>query len=91
MTTPITESSSVPRTVELDPLAGVIRDNLKDLRDGWFWFVLLGMVLIVLGFGVLSYTGLVWATVATTLVFGCFMVVSGIVYLLRGRAPPPPI
>jgi uncharacterized membrane protein HdeD (DUF308 family) len=64
------------------PMAGVIQENLKALRDSWFWFVLLGIGLIVLGLAVLSYTGMVVATVATAVVFGCFMVVGGIFYIV---------
>ena len=64
------------------PMAAVIQENLKDLRDSWFWFLLLGIVLILLGLVVLSYTGMVWATVATAFVFGCFMVVGGIFYIV---------
>jgi uncharacterized membrane protein HdeD (DUF308 family) len=64
------------------PAVGIIKENLKDLRDSWFWIVLLGGALIVLGLALMSYTGMVWATVAATLVFGCFMVASGIAYLV---------
>src|SRR5205823_321755 len=60
----------------------VIQENLKDLRDSWFWFLLLGVALIVLGLAVLSYTGMVWASILTAVVFGCFMVVGGVVYIV---------
>jgi uncharacterized membrane protein HdeD (DUF308 family) len=64
------------------PMAGIIQENLKALRDSWFWFLLLGVGLMVLGAAVLSYTGMVWATLATAFVFGCFMVVGGIFYIV---------
>jgi uncharacterized membrane protein HdeD (DUF308 family) len=63
-------------------MAFVIQENRKALRDSWFWFVLLGIGLIVLGLAILSYTGMVWATVATALFFGCFMAVAGIFYIV---------
>jgi len=63
-------------------LAGVLRENLQELHDRWVWFVFLGVALMVLGFGVLTYTGMVWATLATALVFGCFMVVGGVTYMI---------
>jgi uncharacterized membrane protein HdeD (DUF308 family) len=63
-------------------LAGVLQEDLRELRDRWFWFVLLGIGLMVLGFGVLTYTGMVWATLVTALIFGCFMVAGGIVYIV---------
>jgi uncharacterized membrane protein HdeD (DUF308 family) len=63
-------------------MAFVIQENLKALRDSWLWFVLLGVGLIVLGLAILSYTGMVWATVATAVVFGCFMAVAGIFYIV---------
>jgi uncharacterized membrane protein HdeD (DUF308 family) len=63
-------------------MAGVIQENLKALRDSWFWFVLLGIGLIVLGLVALTYTGMVWATVASAVFFGCFMAVAGIFYIV---------
>jgi uncharacterized membrane protein HdeD (DUF308 family) len=63
-------------------MARLIQEDVKDLHDSWFWFLLLGVVLIVLGLVVLSYTGMVWASIATAIVFGCFMVVGGIVYIV---------
>jgi uncharacterized membrane protein HdeD (DUF308 family) len=64
------------------PVAGLIQENVKALRDSWFWFVLLGVGLVVLGLAVLSYTGMVWASLATAFVFGCFMLAGGIVYIV---------
>src|SRR5262249_55797352 len=64
------------------PMAQVVQENLKALRDSWFWFVLLGALLIVLGFVVLSYDWLVWATLVTAVVFGYFMVIGGIFYIV---------
>jgi uncharacterized membrane protein HdeD (DUF308 family) len=63
-------------------MAGLIQDNLKALRDSWFWFLLLGVGLVVLGLVVLSYTGMVWASLATAFVFGCFMLVGGFFYIV---------
>ena len=36
------------------PMASVIQEDLKGIRDSWFWFVLLGAALILLGIMALS-------------------------------------
>lgn len=64
------------------PQAGFFQEDLKELRDRWLRFVVLGIVLMVLGFAVMSYTGMVWATLASVLVFGCFMIVGGVAYIV---------
>jgi uncharacterized membrane protein HdeD (DUF308 family) len=64
------------------PGARVIQENLRDLRDSWFWFLLLGIGLVVLGLVLLSYTGMVWGTLATAVVFGIFMLAGGIFYIV---------
>jgi uncharacterized membrane protein HdeD (DUF308 family) len=64
------------------PVVGVIREDLEQLRASWCWFVTLGSFLMLLGIGALTYTGMVWATVATALVFGCFMVAAGVLYIV---------
>jgi uncharacterized membrane protein HdeD (DUF308 family) len=64
------------------PVSGFIQENLKALRASWFWFVFLGAGLLLLGLAVLSYTGLVYASLATAIVFGCFMLVGGGFYIV---------
>jgi uncharacterized membrane protein HdeD (DUF308 family) len=63
-------------------MAEVIHENIKALRDSWFWFVLLGVGLIILGVAILGYTELEEATRLTVLVYGYFMMVGGIVYIV---------
>jgi uncharacterized membrane protein HdeD (DUF308 family) len=82
MSTQTPAPPSAPFSRGIFSLGGVLQENLQELHDRWFWFVLLGVVLLVLGFGVLSYTGMVWATLATAVVFGCFMVAGGIFYIV---------
>ncbi len=62
-------------TYERPPVAEV-RDAFSALRGNWFWFVLLGVGLIVLGFVLL---GSPWiATLATAVVIGALLIVSGV-------------
>jgi uncharacterized membrane protein HdeD (DUF308 family) len=62
-------------TYERPPVAE-LRHALTALRGNWFWFVLLGVALIVLGFVAL---GSLWiATLATTVVIGVLLIVSGV-------------
>jgi uncharacterized membrane protein HdeD (DUF308 family) len=85
MSEPVTQappSNSAPPFGGPFPMARVIQENLKDLRDSWFWFVLLGIGLVVLGLAVLTYTGMVWATLATALVLGIFMMAGGLVFIV---------
>lgn len=62
------------------PLARAIRENLREVRASWFWFVLLGAALVLLGLAALSYS--VIATLATALVFGYFLLAGGVLYLV---------
>jgi uncharacterized membrane protein HdeD (DUF308 family) len=62
------------------PMASVIQEDLKGIRDSWFWFVLLGAALILLGIMALSCS--VTATLATALIFGCFLAVAGVCYIV---------
>jgi uncharacterized membrane protein HdeD (DUF308 family) len=64
------------------PVAGLIQENVRALRASWFWFLLLGISLVILGLAILSYTGMVWASLATAFVFGCFMVAGGVLYIV---------
>lgn len=58
------------------PSAGELRHDLAALRGNWLWFVLLGVALIVLGVVALGSVGL--ATLATAVVFGALLLVSGL-------------
>jgi uncharacterized membrane protein HdeD (DUF308 family) len=59
------------------PLGVEFRHELTALRGNWFWFVLLGIALIVLGIIAL---GALWlATLATAVAIGALLLVSGIV------------
>jgi len=61
-------------------MARVIHENLKELRENWFWFVLLGVALIVLGAVAMTYS--VLTTVTTALFFGFFLLGAGVFYIL---------
>jgi uncharacterized membrane protein HdeD (DUF308 family) len=62
------------------PMARVIQEDLKGLRESWFWFVLLGVILIILGMAALTYSCI--ATEVAVLVFGCFLAVAGVCYII---------
>jgi uncharacterized membrane protein HdeD (DUF308 family) len=61
-------------------LAGVVRESLVELRASWGWFVTLGAALTLLGLFAMSYS--VLATIATALVFGCFLLTAGVFYIV---------
>jgi uncharacterized membrane protein HdeD (DUF308 family) len=59
----------------------VVRENLADLRRNWFWFVLLGVVLIVLGVAAMTEFTVV-ASALFVLVLGCLLLAAGVAYLV---------
>jgi uncharacterized membrane protein HdeD (DUF308 family) len=60
--------------------ARVIQEDLQELRASWYWFVLLGAALIVLGVVALIYS--VTATIVTALVFGWMLVIGAVLYFV---------
>ena len=58
------------------PLARAVRHELGHLRDEWWWFLVLGIVLILCGTIALAYP--FFASVAAVMVFGVSMLLSGI-------------
>ena len=62
------------------PMFGVIQENVSALRHNWFWFVLLGFLLTVLGMVAISYSAL--TSVAAMLVLGYFLLIGGIFYIV---------
>jgi uncharacterized membrane protein HdeD (DUF308 family) len=68
--------TQVPPSGALFPVARMIQEDLQGLRDSWLWFLLLGVVLIVLGMAALTYSFA--AGVALVWLFGVFLVVGGI-------------
>jgi uncharacterized membrane protein HdeD (DUF308 family) len=62
------------------PVGGMIRESLAELRASWGWFVVLGVALLLLGLGALSYS--VLFSVATALAFGFFMLAAGVFYIV---------
>jgi len=71
-------SSPSPLPGPMFPFAGVIHENLKDLRNSWCWFLTLGSVLTILGIVALSYS---LTAVVAVLVFGYFLLAGGILYI----------
>ncbi len=62
------------------PLVGVVRESLGELRANWYWFVILGAALMLLGLFALSYS--VLASLATAIVFGYVLLVAGVFYIV---------
>jgi uncharacterized membrane protein HdeD (DUF308 family) len=62
------------------PVARFVQENVRALRHNWFWFVLLGAALLVLGLAAISYS--VLATEVAALVFGYFLLAAGVFYLV---------
>jgi uncharacterized membrane protein HdeD (DUF308 family) len=56
--------------------------SVEEVRSSWGWFLVLGIAFVVLG--VLCVIGDVTATFATILVFGWFLLISGILALIHG-------
>src|SRR5262245_60209423 len=61
-------------------MARVLREDLAELRASWFWFLLLGIALILVGMAALTCSWI--ATLATTMVFGTFLLIGGFFYLV---------
>src|SRR6516225_8172068 len=68
-------SSTVSTALER-PLVTELRHGLDALRGNWFWFVLLGIALIVLGFVALG--SVVIASLATAVTIGMLILIGGI-------------
>lgn len=58
-----------------------IEEDLRRLKEGWLWFVALGLGLIALGVAALAYSALF--TVASVTVFGVLLVI-GAAFLIAG-------
>jgi uncharacterized membrane protein HdeD (DUF308 family) len=58
----------------------VIRESLVELQASWYWFVILGAALMLLGLMAMSYS--VLATLTTALVFGYFLLAAGVLYIV---------
>ena len=58
------------------PLVAELRHGLDALRGNWFWFVLLGIALIVLGF--IALGSVVMASLATAVFIGMLIFLGGI-------------
>ena len=59
------------------PTIAELRHGLSALRGNWFWFVLLGIALIVLGMAAISSA--VIASLAFAVFFGVLILMSGVV------------
>jgi uncharacterized membrane protein HdeD (DUF308 family) len=59
---------------------GMVQENLSALKHNWFWFVLLGALLTILGFVALSCSMV--AALATMLFFGYMMLIGGVFYIV---------
>jgi uncharacterized membrane protein HdeD (DUF308 family) len=59
-----------------DPFVVALRHELGALRGNWFWFVILGIALVVLG--VIALGSVVLASLATALVIGILILAGGV-------------
>jgi uncharacterized membrane protein HdeD (DUF308 family) len=57
-------------------------EELQALRKNWYWFLVLGIGLIVMGFIAIGYP--IVATAVTVKVFGVLMLVSGVIEIVSG-------
>lgn len=62
------------------PLVRILQEDLRHLRASWFWFVLLGAALVLLGLFAMTYAEA--ATVTTAIVFGYLMLAAGAFYIV---------
>ena len=69
------------------PSFSELRHGLHALRGNWFWFVLLGIALIVLGF--VCVGSVVVAGLATAMAIGALLLLGGVVEIVGafGAAP----
>jgi uncharacterized membrane protein HdeD (DUF308 family) len=58
------------------PLVAALRHELDALRGNWFWFVLLGIALVVLG--TIALGSVVIASLAAAVVIGTLLLLSGV-------------
>lgn len=65
----------------LDSKVNKMLQNTKTLYSRWGWFVVLGLVLIVLGLSALSYV--VMATLTSVIVIGSLMIVGGVAQFIH--------
>ena len=63
-------------TTAEQPWVNQLRHDLAALRGNWFWFVLLGVALVVMGAVALTAVGV--ASLATAVMFGALLLVSGL-------------
>ncbi len=57
-----------------------IQEDLQEMRRNWYWFVILGIVLVIVGIAAVSYAA-AYTTEVIVLVFGYFLVVAGVFYV----------
>jgi len=62
------------------PLARALRHELDALRGDWFWFVLLGIALVVLG--IIALGSVVIASLAAAVVIGALVLAGGVAEIL---------
>src|SRR4051794_4670410 len=62
------------------PVARIVEHELRHLRQEWWWFLVLGILLIVSGMVALAYP--VLGSVAVVVVLGMSLVVSGVAMIV---------
>jgi uncharacterized membrane protein HdeD (DUF308 family) len=76
------DAGPTPGVGPLFPVLRYIHEDLRELRDNWLWFAILGAVLVVLGAVLLTYSGAVWGTLATAVVLGFLLLLGGIFHIV---------
>jgi uncharacterized membrane protein HdeD (DUF308 family) len=61
-----------------NPLAEVLAQEIGLLQKHWRWFLILGIAMVVLGLIAVSYSCIMTVTMAATVLFGFFLLASGI-------------
>lgn len=67
--------------MSIGPNQGLHRVGLDELKQSWAWFLTLGIILIILGLGALTYAGL--ATLVSIDIFGWVMLLGGVLTTLH--------
>jgi uncharacterized membrane protein HdeD (DUF308 family) len=62
------------------PLVRILQEDLRHVRASWYWFVILGVALVLLG--VFAITFAEFVTFTTAIVFGYLMLVAGVFYIV---------
>ncbi len=69
-----------PRLGGQGPLLRILQEDLRHVRASWYWFVLLGVALVLLGVFAMTYAEFVSFT--TAVFIGYLLLVAGVCYIV---------